>query len=165
MPAITQTKENPLMAGCGAVEENGEASVVPHSLGRVLGHHIHDGRNLFKPDLDSAWGQAIFGSKLAQQIGVDNPMLQWLYLSCVLRPQPPTLKSHLKRLVTQVAAAVGALFQPHCGDRRDGACDYAAKGKQAVDDGGVKVHGHYARPDADYVIVRRDPANETDVIW
>lgn len=170
MPSKQQTKKDPLngrvgQRGCGA-------SGLSASAVRVFGHHVNDGRYLLQPEFDPVWGEVIFGSELAQKIGVDNPMLQWLYYSCVLQSQTPSFKRDLKRLIAKVAAAIRSFFQPCCDDHRHSASDNAAKGKQPIDGGGIKGHGGtpHMRLDADIVIERRSPlamenARQADVVW
>lgn len=133
----------------------------------VLAHGIDDGADLVKPQLDPAWGEVIFGSELAQKVGKDHLMLQWLYASAVFGSKPPTLKSELKCLFAELAAAVRSVFKPRRRYRRDSADQRATERKQAVDKGWVEARGVgcYSRPDAMIVIRRDDPANVTDVVW
>ena len=81
-------------------------SVLAKRGGRRLSHGINNLRDFGKPCSDAVWREAVFDSQLGKQLGVDDLMLQWLYLSCVLRPQSPSLKRYLKSLVAEVEATV-----------------------------------------------------------
>lgn len=136
----------------------------------VLGHEVNDGGNLVEPSRNAVFREAIFGSKLAQQVGVDDLMLQWLYLRCVHQPEPPSLKRHLQRLFAKVAAGIRAFFKPRHRDRWNGTQKRPAERKEAVGNSGIKGHGDSCsyRLDADIVLRREEPpivANVVDVVW
>lgn len=122
--------------------------------GRMLGHGVDNLRDFGKPYPDAVWREAIFGSQLGKQLGVDDLMLQWLYLSCVLGSQPPSFKCYLKGLVAEVAAAVRAFFQPRYRKGWKGSRKSTTEGKKPVDDRGVKSHFclRMDRIDADLIL-------------
>lgn len=137
------------------VEMDKDLSALAPAQRGVLGHHINDVRNFGDANSDAIWREAIFGSKIGKKLGEDDLMLQWLYLACVLRPQPPSLKGYLKRLILKVAFAVRSIFDPRHRNGGDGANNDAAKSEQAVNNRRVKAHNipfDYIRPDADYFV-------------
>ena len=148
-------EKKPAQGGLVAAEMSSGSSAFAHAPSGVFGHHINDGRNFVQARLDAVWREAIFGSELGKKRGEDDLMLQWLYLACVLRPQTPSLKGHLKRFILKVAFAVRSIFEPRYRNGGDGPSKNATEGKEAIGDGRVKSHGvpvWYIRPDADFVV-------------
>lgn len=150
-------------SACKHAEEVAPFLLLGRARGRVRSHHVNNDGNLIESNLDPVWGEVVFRGKLAQQVGVDELMLQWLYTSCVIQPKLPGFKRYLKRLLPQLSSALRFFLKPrkcYCGHSP---CDNSTKREKPIYNSGVKSHFCYpinSRIDADLVL--RDSCEGTD---